>query len=235
MQTNRKPLDRDMGKLNNKPQTDWETIGMLYRAGEMSVKAISRQFGVSDTAIKKKADALGWERNLTERVTERVATILAKQEAGLTSKAIPASQQDEAAIVEGAAMAVVTVVQEHKATVRKARNVVDRLLAEVEACTMHRDELQELIEEECAADADDSDAELRRKDARRRQLQKAIDMSSRVGSIRQLAAAVKDFVAIERQAFGLKDEAEKPAGDKMDEFLSALDTGGVQMIGKRSA
>lgn len=39
---------------------DWEGIKPLYLAGELSVKAIARQFAVSDAAILKHADKHGW-------------------------------------------------------------------------------------------------------------------------------------------------------------------------------
>ncbi|PHI29496.1 hypothetical protein [Budvicia aquatica] len=39
---------------------DWGAIEHEYRAGKLSIRAIAAKYGVSDTAIGKKAKKLGW-------------------------------------------------------------------------------------------------------------------------------------------------------------------------------
>lgn len=80
-----------MGKRNNpetgrnNPETgrkkspNWEEIEALYRAGQLSIRAIADVHGVSDTAIRKRASANAWERDLTDKVRKRVRTELVRR------------------------------------------------------------------------------------------------------------------------------------------------------------
>ena len=45
-------------------QTDWEALEAEYRAGAASIRELARKYDVSDTAIRKKAKADNWERDL---------------------------------------------------------------------------------------------------------------------------------------------------------------------------
>jgi predicted DNA-binding protein YlxM (UPF0122 family) len=47
---------------------DWEAIEREYRAGQLSVREIARQYAVSEGAIRKRAKAEGWERALADVV-----------------------------------------------------------------------------------------------------------------------------------------------------------------------
>ncbi len=41
---------------------DWDSIKELYEGSDMSVRAIAKQYGVSHTAVNKKAKKEGWKR-----------------------------------------------------------------------------------------------------------------------------------------------------------------------------
>jgi hypothetical protein len=43
-----------------------------YRAGQLSIREIGRQHGLSDTAIRNRAKAKGWTRDLSGAVRSRV-------------------------------------------------------------------------------------------------------------------------------------------------------------------
>lgn len=55
---------------------DWETIYREYRADQFSIREIARQCGCSEGAIRKKAKAMGWKRDLGERVRQAVGAKL---------------------------------------------------------------------------------------------------------------------------------------------------------------
>lgn len=51
---------------------DWEVIEREYRAGQLSIRELARQHGCTDGAIRKRAKAEGWQRNLASEVRKRV-------------------------------------------------------------------------------------------------------------------------------------------------------------------
>lgn len=66
-----------MAKPKAKPQElepkakrviDWEKIEAEYRAGQLSVREISRNHGITETAIRKHAKAERWSRDLSDKV-----------------------------------------------------------------------------------------------------------------------------------------------------------------------
>ena len=59
--------------MTEKPaRADWERIEAEFRAGQLSVREIARQFGVTEGAIRKKAKAESWTRPLADKVREAV-------------------------------------------------------------------------------------------------------------------------------------------------------------------
>lgn len=58
----------------NKP-IDWAGVEKDYRAGVMSIREIAKWYGISDTAIHKKAKADGWERKQQPPHIERKALV----------------------------------------------------------------------------------------------------------------------------------------------------------------
>lgn len=57
-------------KLSRKPGVDWEQVEAHYRAGVLSVLALSKLNGVSRTAVVKRAAKEKWQRNLTGKVRD---------------------------------------------------------------------------------------------------------------------------------------------------------------------
>ena len=54
---------------------DWEGVERDFRAGVMSIREIAKWYGISDTAIHKKAKADGWERKQQPPHIDRKALI----------------------------------------------------------------------------------------------------------------------------------------------------------------
>jgi len=114
---------------SRKPPTDWERVERFYRTGLLSIREIAKQAGVSEGAIRKKAKANGWERDLTAKVREKVRTELVRAEVR-TPGEVRATERE---IVEQAATTIVHVVREHRRDIRQARRAVERMLAALEA------------------------------------------------------------------------------------------------------
>lgn len=104
---------------------DWAAIERDYRAGVMSVREIAKWFGVSHTAINKKAKADGWVREREPPHVDR--------------KAKP---------VGGEILPPATVALKPEELPDRARGIAARLLDELDAETTHIGELEFLIETE---------------------------------------------------------------------------------------
>jgi hypothetical protein len=59
---------------------DWETIEQEYRAGQLSIREIARQHGATESNIRRRAKAHGWERDLTEKVRKSVRSKVMRSE-----------------------------------------------------------------------------------------------------------------------------------------------------------
>lgn len=93
-------------------RTDWEAIEREYRAGQLSVREIGRQYDVTEGAIRKKAKAENWERALAAKVSAAVREKLVRADGTQTGT------QDQRAsnitIVETASQRGFDVVTSHR-------------------------------------------------------------------------------------------------------------------------
>ena len=182
-------------------QTDWEALEAEYRAGAASIRELARKYDVSDTAIRKKAKADNWERDLTEKVQERVRSKLVRTEVRTANAREPV--RTEAEIIEAAAETAVQVVQIHRRDVRNGRTICAALFEELQDTSANRELIAECIESETQDDTSPT---------RRNQMMKAISLPARARAMLDLSAAMKNLVAVERQAFSLDDKQDKQDG-----------------------
>lgn len=151
---------------------DWPRIQIEYLAGECSIREIADRYEISDTAIRKRAKAEGWVRpvrSANRREPERSPP--------------PPPRSDPAKPVESANLA------------DDGRNLVGRMLDELDVITSKRGELEDMI-----VDATDGDDE----DARRDAMLKAVSLPVRAGTMKTLALALKTL-----------NEASAPVGKKV--------------------
>lgn len=167
---------------------DWEAIEREYRAGHLSVREIGKIHGLSHTAIQKRAKLHGWTQNLTKRVREAVATKLVASDVATTEK-------NAEKAVEEVATRITQIVREHRRDIFEARQMVSTLVVELKESTVHRDDIEEAIENH--------------KGARRRdRMLRAVNLSSRASVIVNLSSAMKNLIALERQAFSLDNPSD---------------------------
>ena len=197
-----------MGGKGKRDKTviDWELVERDYRIGTLSIREIGKIQGVSDTAIRKRATAHGWERDLTAKVAEKVRTELVRSEVRSENP------QTERELVEVAAATVVQVVRGHRTRIRQGNELVELLTKQLIDVAGRRDEFEAEIE---VITADDKAQE------RYSRLMKAVSLGTHATIAVNLAAATKTWVSLERQAFSIKDES-APAEDGLTSLLSAI-------------
>ena len=184
---------------------DWEAVERVYRAGVLSLREIGKIHEVSEGMIRKKAKASGWERDLSERVNEKVRTELVR------NPVRTANPQTEREIVEEAAATVVHVVRSHRVAISKGKQVVDAMMDQLMGDIESRDELEEEIE---VMTADDRSGE------RRAKLMRAVSLGNHSTIAVNLSNAMKTFVNMDRQAFNIKDESGAPTSPMADLIAS---------------
>ena len=195
-------------------RTDWEAIERDYRAGILSIREIAKSQGVSDTAIRKKATALGWERDLSQKVAEKVRTELVRAEFA------SANPQTEREIVETAAATVVQVVRSHRKRITKQTELVDLLTEQLTSVAENRADIEEAIYDETALDENGK---------RRATMMRAVSLPTHASTIVNLTNALKTLIGLERQAFNIKDESETPA-NAVGELLKQVGGTGLAIV-----
>jgi transposase-like protein len=154
-----------------KTEAEWDRIELEYLQGEVSVREIADRFNISDAAIRKRAKAQGWVR-----------AVRTAQSANFAEPAAPRALRAPAELVEAAQIA------------ERGRQLVARMLDELDATTTHQGELEELIEA-----ATEGDRDSRRRDG----MLGAISLAARAKTLKELATALKTV-----------NEAGAPAGKK---------------------
>jgi hypothetical protein len=182
-------------------QTDWEAIEAEYRSGTVSNSELGRKYDVSEGAIRKRAKAQGWTKDLTAKVQTAVRDRLVRAE--VREANARTSSRTDAEIIEAAAETAVQVVQIHRRDVRHGRTICAALFAELQDTSANRELIAECIDSETQDDLSPT---------RRNQMMKAISLPTRARAMLDLSAAMKNLVAVERQAFSLDDKQDKQDG-----------------------
>lgn len=201
---------------------DWEAIEGEYRAGVFSIREISRRHNVSHVAIQKRAKRLGWARDLTKSVQETVrAALVTETVTKVTSSYAPAREgaDKERVIVEEAAKPVIELIRVHRRRIDSAQAMVGMLLEQLHHAAVNRDEIVDIID-----DATEPGP-------KRAAMQRAVSLPARAVTLKDLALAMKNLIALERQAFNIEATPEEPPDPSdvspielsMDAYAAKLD------------
>ena len=191
-------------------QLDWERIGAEYRAGKLSLREIGRQHGCSEGAIRKRAKADGWERDLQARVDEAVRNKLVRAE--VRKNAISAATENE--VVEAAAAASVHVVLSHRKDVAKLRELEERFLDELggeggeEPKKLYITQYQGKVVQEVVG----------------------LTVTEKASTLQSLAMVRFKRIEIERKVFNIDGERERSPGEALDNILQDIMRGGSTRI-----
>jgi hypothetical protein len=191
--------------LQRSQPPDWEAIALTYRTGVLSVREIARQHEISHTAIQKHAKEKGWSRDLSHRVRKSVVTRLVAGVA--TEMPLPNNEQEA---VELAAATIVQIVREHRAYIRKNRNLAATLYEQLAGAVGSRAALEALIEEETRVSDDAPKAEHQAAFAKRQAMLKAVSLPTHISALKDLSLILKNLIPLEREAFTLEGERDQP-------------------------
>lgn len=197
-----------------KPSTrtiDWEAIEGHYRVGVRSVRDIAGEYGITHGAINKRAARDGWERDLAAKIKAKADALVSKS--AVSSLVSTATEKQ---IVDANAHNQASIQLSHRVDIQRKRTLTMKMLDELESVTDSKDLFEQLGELLQAPDekGQDKRAELYRR---------VIDMPSRVDSLKKLVETFKTLVALERQAFGIKDEAADTPTDGIRKLLKEID------------
>jgi hypothetical protein len=112
-----------VSKRKQNKAIDWAGVERDYRAGVMGVREIARWYGISDTAIHKKAKLEGWER----KPKPSSPFVEAKTQRTVQAEILPPPSIKPEALSD------------------RARGIAGRMLDELESVTSHLGEFEELI------------------------------------------------------------------------------------------
>ncbi|WP_295487988.1 hypothetical protein [uncultured Pseudomonas sp.] len=193
---------------SKKPRADWDAVERAYRANLISIRAIAAEHRVSDTAIRKKAKELGWVQDLGARVQQEIRNKLIQDEVRETVRKDPLLQTE---IVAEAANTGVRIVRTHRTDIRRAAETAGLLLEQLVQVAAGRQEIEQIIEDETR---DDSSTQ------RRNQMLRAVSLPQHASTMLNLSAAIKNLVALERQAYNLDDAP--PSEETYEQRLQRL-------------
>ena len=116
-----------------KAQPDWERIELDYRAGIKTLRQIADEHGISHVAVAKRAKRDGWTRDLAGKIQAKADELVNKSL--VTSSVTAQTKIAEKAVIDANAQAVADIRLAHRSDIRRARNLTNSLLAELEAQT----------------------------------------------------------------------------------------------------
>lgn len=203
-----------MPAAEKKPSANWERIERDYRANILSLREIAGKDGnVTEGAIRKRAKRDGWERDLSAAIKAKADALVRKAEVRNEVRADAAITERET--IEAGAAAIAQVRLAHRQDIRRSRDIVVRLLSELETQILDQEDFEKLGELMRSENESGTD---KLNDLYR----KVIGFGGRVTSIKALSDALKNLIGLEREAWNL-GEPEKKTDDPSDLSDTDLD------------
>lgn len=193
---------------SSKPSVDWERVEADYCAGIKSLREIAAEHGITEGTIRARAKKKDWPRNVAAKVAAKAEKILRND--ALRSELRSEKAISERELVEASAQAIVSVKLSHRKSISRQRELVERLLQELEAQTGDTDLFDQLGELMHAPDDKGMD---KLNDLYR----KVIATPQRIDSLKKLAETLKHLIYLEREAFDIV-----PAPTPQDNALQAI-------------
>lgn len=204
----------------SRSKVDYDRIERGWRAGILSPRQLAAAYEeetgqkVSHAAIIKHFTKLGIPRNLAEKIKAKSDAMVTQ--AMVTEQVTPVTIKRDQQIIEDAATQLTHVRLAQRKDIQRSRSIAMRLFDELEhAVGVENAENLEKLGELLRSEDDKS------RDALNDVYMKIISMPSRVKSMKDLSDTLKTLIALERQAFGLDDDNNKPV-DALADLLNRI-------------
>lgn len=201
----------------DKPQIDWERIELDYRAAVKTLRQIADEHGISHGAINKRAKRDGWERNLSEKIQAKADALVSK--AVVSKEVSKEGRIAESSVIEANALTQAGVRLAHRADIERTRRLCMSQMQELEQQSTAPELLAEVAEILAGTPPEEMTKAQRAKLADA--AAKAGSLQSRSGTLRALSESLKVLVALERQAFGIREEMPEPPPKGMEVVTTA--------------
>lgn len=202
-----------MAATKSGKKVDWAAIEPDWRAGIKSKKQLAAEYGVSRAAMDKHFAKRGVERDLSAKIKESANAKVTRD--AVTQQVTFESHVTEREIVEANAELQANVIRSHRHDITRYRALCSDLLEEIELQTGERvtfEQLGEIMAEEST-------------DRMNALFQKALSTPTRVDAVKKLVDTLKVLIGLERQAFGIADNANGDANrgkSPLDDLFNAL-------------
>ncbi len=192
---------------------DWEQIENAYRAGVLSLREIASAHGITEGAIRKRAKRDGWSRDLTAKIKSKADDLV--RNSAVRSEVRTESSVPDRVLIEANAEVIATIRLEHRSDISRSRNLVIKLLEELESQTENRDLYDQLGD--LMRKPDDKGM-----DKLNDLYHKVISLSSRSSTIKTLSDSLKTLVGLERQAYGMDEEKKDSTVSDLADLMKEL-------------
>ena len=203
--------------MAEKKVIDWEKIELDYRAGIKSLRQIAGEHDIAESAIRRRAKQYEWVRDLSEKIKAKADDIVRKE--SVRSSVRTKTTISEKDTIDANANEVASVRLAHRKDIQRSRKIAMSLFDELEMMVGQENvKLLEMLGELMWSPDDKGN------DKVNDLYMKIISMPGRVKSMKDLSDTLKTLIALERQAFGLDDENNKPV-DALTALLERVSTG----------
>lgn len=213
--------DADKGAQPRR-RVDWEAVERDYRVGKLTLREIAEKHGATAGRICQVAKEKAWSRgDLQKTVNAATQALLVAEQVNGEVNRVKQGLNDA---VLGAAELNKQVILTHRQRVKKAADVVMRMLEELDRTTTNQEALEQLFE------MAGSDMDERALANFRQQFRDFMRLHARVASAQKLTAALRDAQNLEAQAFGNLYEGKTSTGDETQNLTDEELDGAIAQI-----
>ncbi|WP_151778333.1 hypothetical protein [Acinetobacter brisouii] len=203
--------------MSEKKVIDWEKIELDYRAGVKSLRQIAGEHDIAESGIRRRAKQYEWIRDLAPKIKAKADDIVRRE--SVRSDVRTEKRISEKQTIDESAHQQAAVRLSQRKDIQRSRSIAMQLFDELEhqvgvANVELLEDLGELMRSE------DDKGQDKLNDI----YHKIISLPGRVKSMKDLSDTLRTLIVLERQAFGLDDENNKPV-DALTALLERVSTG----------